>query len=257
LLLISAYLKFRDLTWEPFGKALVISPRLRILVVEMEAALGIWLLAGIARRALWIVATGFFGALAAVSAYLASNGEPTCGCFGQVTISPWLTLGLDVLAMSVLILTRPSPNPSPREQRFGPVLIWTLVAVVLGGVVLIARHGGPASAWHAFAGQTLLIEPSLAEIGAGQIGHSRSFVVNVSNVSNVPVRIVVGTNNCIANAVCDLPIMIPPGESRAIRIEGHFRGSPGRMLGEFGFWTDQARRMAATGRFAGTILQNR
>jgi hypothetical protein len=38
-----------------------------------------------------------------VSLYLALAGQRSCGCFGRMTVSPWLTLIFDIAAMAALV----------------------------------------------------------------------------------------------------------------------------------------------------------
>src|SRR5439155_25086690 len=75
----------------------------------VEAALGLWLLYGRAKRLLWLTSLLFFSALAGISLYLALSGVPSCGCVGErISISPWYALLGDVVAAIALWSSRPS-----------------------------------------------------------------------------------------------------------------------------------------------------
>jgi len=84
-------------------------PVWRLTVAEVEVLLGLWLLAGLFKRALWWAALVWFCGLAGASLYLGLTGQATCGCFGEkLPLSPWYAFGLDVAAVAALFLFRPS-----------------------------------------------------------------------------------------------------------------------------------------------------
>jgi hypothetical protein len=259
LVLAAAYLKFRDLTWEPFGKALIIPPRLRILLVEAEALLGLWLLTGLAPRALWAVSTLVFAAFSAVNVFLITNGDPTCGCFGKTAISPWVALSLDAAALVALFLTRPrirQPDSAVVQARSSAraVLLWGGVTFFVIFAIQLVRHGGVSNAWAGLLSQSVVIEPSLADVGSGLAGDSATFTVTLSNRSDRLVRIIGGSDDCRANAAIDLPQTVAPGESCVVRIRGYFKGSPGRFVREYQFLTDHPTDSVLVGRYTSTVI---
>ena len=88
-LLVVAYQKAHGLVGDPFATdSFLSSPRLLVATIELEIVLGLWLLSGWLPRAVWMTTLAFFGILAAVSLYLALEGQQSCGCFGRVTVSP-------------------------------------------------------------------------------------------------------------------------------------------------------------------------
>jgi hypothetical protein len=109
LLLTTASLKVHGLALDPVSQdSFLASPRLQIGVIELETILGLWLLSGWSRQAAWVAALGFFGILAGASLHLALTGQPSCGCFGRLTVSPWLALGLDLAVVTALLVCRPA-----------------------------------------------------------------------------------------------------------------------------------------------------
>jgi len=206
LLLAAAYQKFRDLTWEPFGKALFIPPGLRIIFIEVEAILGAWLLTGVARRTLWSVSVLYFTILAGVSVYLASHGEPTCGCFGRVAFNPWLAFAIDLAAIGALAVTAPRFGALAESTHTAgasggrTVALWAAIAFGMVAVVQVVRAGGMAPAWEALIAQSVIAEPTVTEIGSGTNEESALFQVTLHNYSDHVVQIIGGTNNCVGNA---------------------------------------------------------
>jgi hypothetical protein len=64
---------------------------------------GLWLIAGYdpVRTRPWVVAV--FVGLWATSAYQAMSGKCSCGCFGNLTVNPWLVTLFDLAAIVVLL----------------------------------------------------------------------------------------------------------------------------------------------------------
>ena len=86
LLLAAAILKYSDSSWEPFGQVFTIPPAVQLALIEVEGAIGVWLLLGYAPRLLRYVAIGYFSLLAGASLAIVAWGVSSCGCFGQVTV---------------------------------------------------------------------------------------------------------------------------------------------------------------------------
>jgi hypothetical protein len=118
LLLAAAFLKYSDSSWEPFGQVFTVPPLIQLVFIELEGAIGVWLLLGFAPTLLRPVAIGYFVALAAASIALLLFGVPSCGCFGSARVSPWLTLACDMAAIAALAVTRPIPGRFGRRARW-------------------------------------------------------------------------------------------------------------------------------------------
>ncbi len=64
-----------------------------------------------------------------------------------------------------------------------------------------------------------------------------------------------GTTTCGCIATRDLPIELPPHESKSITVQMTFRGSPGRFLHRFVLYTDDDDQRLVTARFAGRVTE--
>jgi hypothetical protein len=94
--------------WESYEFLLVQLP--------LELSLGIWLISGLFRRVAWLVSTLAFLGFIGVTLYKGLLGDESCGCFGQIHVSPWMTLGLiDIPMFLLLLINRPG-----KEYRFLP-----------------------------------------------------------------------------------------------------------------------------------------
>lgn len=141
LLLAAAGLKGYALATGPVAEEGLLTSRwFLIAVVEGELLLGLWLVSGLWAKAGWGVALACFGGFAVVSLYKASIGEGSCGCFGQAQVSPWFMLGLDIAAITALVLFRPgiqSASPdSARRWRFASATVLALLIGVPGGLAM-------------------------------------------------------------------------------------------------------------------------
>jgi hypothetical protein len=103
LLLLAATLKSNSLISESAQWGVMDSA-----VVIVEMALAAWLFWGAYSRVLWRISLIVFGLFALYSLWNALHGEMTCGCFGAVTVSPWVSLGIDLLAVVLLLKFPPS-----------------------------------------------------------------------------------------------------------------------------------------------------
>jgi hypothetical protein len=148
ILLSAGALKGYELfTASPPETSLWTSRGFLIAVIEVEFALGLWLLFGLwppgARRAALAAFLAFF----VVSLFKALAGEASCSCFGRVPVSPRYTAALDFAAIFSLWLWRPPARAErpvgSRWLRVAAVLLLFLLVGVPSGIVLAAHR--PAS----------------------------------------------------------------------------------------------------------------
>lgn len=172
LLLTAACLKLYDYSLDGVSRwAFLSSARLYIVVIAAEGGLGLWLLIGHPTRLLWFAALLFFAALAGVSVYLALAGQPSCGCFGKLAVSPWYSFGLDMLAVAALVFFRPELVYADTEGGGGAPFSDLSVSVSLGGSRFSGHPGHhprrpDLDVWFSISG---------TEKSARRVGHGRSF----------------------------------------------------------------------------------
>jgi hypothetical protein len=109
VLLVAAFLKFRHLLTVPIlGNSFFDARWLNIVAVELELALGIWLLSALLPKLAWTVTVVLFSLWALISFYKAAVlHEVSCGCFGAVSIFPVMTMGIDLAIVAMLFIVRP------------------------------------------------------------------------------------------------------------------------------------------------------
>jgi hypothetical protein len=109
IILIAAVLKAHQLATTPsLGDGLLHARWFNIFVVEFELFFGVWLVLGMLPKLTWLATVGCFSVFTLVSFYEAILGEKSCGCFGNVTVNPWVTMVFDLLVIALLVYVRPS-----------------------------------------------------------------------------------------------------------------------------------------------------
>ncbi|MDR0705427.1 MAG: hypothetical protein LBF88_10635 [Planctomycetaceae bacterium] len=116
---------------------------LLIIVTELEILFALILCFGIWRRWTWLVSLLCFSAFSLVSAMKGFSGEGSCGCFGVVTVNPWITTTIDVIFVILLIIFREHSNFSfnfsvNEKRKLIFVLIFWFVLVIPSLFVMLS-----------------------------------------------------------------------------------------------------------------------
>jgi hypothetical protein len=237
------------------------SPRIQIATIEVELLLGGWLLSGWSMRAAWAVSLVFFGILANASLYLALAGQTSCGCFGRVSVSPWVTFAIDIVAMAALVFFRPRSSHAPQldSARWVPGLVKVgagaaaFLLLITGGFLFAFNN--PADALARLRGESLTVDPPVSQVGEAVVGTRRTFSVSLVNHSDRPIRVVGGTTSCACIATNDLPITVPPHDALPIEVQMTFSGGRGRFQNRFVLLTDDEQQRMVVARFAGRVIE--
>ena len=228
------------------------SPRVQLSAIEIEAFVGLWLLSGLAARSAWALAVVLYSGLAIVSLYLGAVGQPSCGCFGRVEVSPWASLALDIACVGSLALSRPAAASGllwagwPTAGRTAAVVL-----AVLGAILLMTSR--PAGRHFArLRGESLWLE-SDSDAGAAAFGEVRYVAVTVENVSANDVHLLGGTPTCACLATDDLPITVPAGGRISVRVAIKYTGQPGEFKHSYYWHTDAPSQPLMAGHVTGRV----
>jgi len=267
LLLVTASLKSQGPADGALGQnTILLSPRLRFLVMESEAILGLLLLSGWAKRAAWFFAVAFFLVVAGVSLYLGLMGQSSCGCFGRIHVSPWSAFALDVACLAALGLCQPSLHRGQRENaaasgRWREAITiaggaGVILAVCVGGI-LLAGGSHPGDFLARLRGERISVEPPVTDMGSDAAGHFHRFTVRLHNHTDHAITIIGGTDNCSCKATDDLPVTIPPGGSVPVSVVAVFKGTPGMFQQEFQFHyiDDKHQGLVLVARYKGRVIE--
>jgi hypothetical protein len=126
--------------------------------------------------------------------------------------------------------------------------------VLVSGAFFLATEN-PAGALARLRGESVTVEPLVSDVGDGTTGEHRSFDIRLMNQTERPVRVTGGTTSCGCSAAADLPIALAPGESRPIRVEMTFGGSPGTFQHRFILHTDDENHRVVIARFSGRVVE--
>lgn len=129
LLLVAALFKAFELVSYPAAWSRLVPG---MALVWLELLFGVWLIFGSRGIWTWRVAVGCFSVFALAAAYKGVSGAESCGCFGRVRVSPWLMLGIDVMAVVVLLLHPPRATNSSRRPS------WRFAAPVIACLLLLS-----------------------------------------------------------------------------------------------------------------------
>ncbi|AQQ09353.1 hypothetical protein L21SP3_01157 [Sedimentisphaera cyanobacteriorum] len=137
VLIFSAATKFKMVLSEPIVPANIFEAREFVIVqTVLITGLAIWLVCGIFRKAGWLLAVIAFIVFTLDSLYKGLSGAASCGCFGGVTVNPWITVfAINLPVLILLTLFRPQgekllPPPWPNARH--------LVSTALPTALLIA-----------------------------------------------------------------------------------------------------------------------
>jgi hypothetical protein len=101
----------------------------------VEVMLGIALVCGLQPGLLRPIAGILFGVFSAYSLHRSFAGFEHCGCFGALSVPPWLTTCVDIVAAAGLLLL-------PAEsvlRRSGRVRLWATIALVATVPIFLTR----------------------------------------------------------------------------------------------------------------------
>ncbi|PKL50373.1 MAG: hypothetical protein CVV39_01580 [Planctomycetes bacterium HGW-Planctomycetes-1] len=146
VLLFATAMKIHQLLTEPIiSKGFWESWEFFLIQIPLELGLGIWLISGLFRKAGWLLALISFAGFIVVTLHKGLIGAESCGCFGTVTVNPWITLFvMDVPLFVLLAIFRPKgekllPPPWPKAVHFFAIAIPTFILLPAVEYVLITN----------------------------------------------------------------------------------------------------------------------
>ena len=180
ILLLAAGLKAYQLVTAPLPPVMqgsVFTPLLELLndcyflmlVVVGEILFALILIAGIWQQWMWLLSLLGFSMFTLVSLMKGLSGESSCGCFGTVTVNPWITTGLDLTIVIFLTVFRERIDwtfPPPDHKKVSTVLIaWFVFAGLALFAMLSLQEQPHATLGTEFIGAdgsiTIMLEPNM------------------------------------------------------------------------------------------------
>lgn len=147
VLMAAAGLKTADLMSRPAElSGLWGSRELGVALVLGEICLCAWLISGLFYRWAWRGLIVVLGMFTAYNFYQALMGKSSCGCFGQVSVNPWITMVLDIVLLAIVIACHPRASVEQSGKRFFRVRLGITGILLSVGIVVsfgLAMMGEP------------------------------------------------------------------------------------------------------------------
>ncbi len=221
LLLTTALLKFYGSRVSAIPQVgLLLSPGLRSFVIGWELLLGLWLLSRRVTALAWLFTLATFAAFSLASLYFGWIGLGSCGCFGDVKVSPWTVFTLDITLVIGLILLRPELNFNGSYrflQQVGIIGLGSGAMISVLFLFAVSFFGSMEGALATIRGEALSF-PRLVDFGTVKPGETVERSIAFVNHSKEPVRLVGGTADCTCIATEKLPATIEGNQSHEITI---------------------------------------
>ena len=141
---------------------------------------------------------------------LTADSQPSCGCLGELTVPPGVTLGFDLVVLALLLRSRPRWAGWPVGPAVRSGAVATLL--LLGSVVVVsAQYGSLTAALAAARGEQVALTPDRLTLGLVPAGGTVERSLRVTNLSADSVQVVLAESNCSCVAVTGLPVNVPAG----------------------------------------------
>ncbi|MGL4423921.1 MAG: hypothetical protein ACRCZF_24920 [Gemmataceae bacterium] len=229
----------------------------RSALILGEAALGLWLLSGVAPRAARISALLVFMIFAMVSFAAGVAGRATCGCLGAIALSPWWTFVIDLAAIAALcIVLKTGPM---HATMLGQLNSW----VASGGMLLLAGLLGTMLVYQVtldgavarWTNEPLRIEPRFIDLGTGPADSGVTIPIEVANHADRDVELIGSSSSCSCAVLGGVPRTLPRGARITLEIQGKFGAVPGPFEQRLDLFTDHPQQTKIVIRFGGTSVQ--
>jgi hypothetical protein len=149
LLIVAAGLKFYEMidtcvpSWRDNPTGFWESYEFFLIQIPLEFALGVWMVSGLFRKAAWIAGTLCYFAFIFVTLGKWVTGAESCGCFGQITVDPKITLfAMDIPVFLLLAIFFPKgtkllPPPWPNLAYLLAVFVPTIALMVAAPAAMV------------------------------------------------------------------------------------------------------------------------
>ena len=186
-MLTAASLKGYGLARDPLAQDEVLPNRTTaILAVLFELGLGSWLLVGVFPSVARPIAIVCFTTFLIVSISHILAGKASCGCFGAIQVTPWVTTIFDTAIVGLLI-GLPSPDPKSGEQGRALFTAGLVMAIAVPGFWLMCPAPSPTP---------LTVSPEAVEFPQVYQGQRAEAEVLVTNPSQAEIEIHTVETSC-------------------------------------------------------------
>lgn len=226
------------------------APSVQFTAILWELGLGVALIVGVGRSVLWFLSFGTFAVFAGISGYLGWQGVADCGCFGSLHVNPWVSFGIDVACLLILIVFRPDRCYKTLDfSSLYPVVVCIAISILIVGLI------SPAEVLR-LAGMTqgdIRLSQAVYNIGQVEPNTEKLIQIEVENHSNRDTKLLGANLSCSCMSVDDFPMMVPAGRNLVVRMMVTFKNTEGTFSHEFHFTTDLYDYRKVSGVIVGTV----
>jgi hypothetical protein len=154
----------------------------------VELFLGLWLVTGVFPAVARWAAIACFAGFAGVAVYKGVSGEASCDCLGNIQISPWSMLAVDVLVVGAMWWARPQ-QPLVVERRTGALVLAGALALTAGLGLKVYEAGTALS-------RGLVIDAPYHDFGEVEQRQILTHVFTLENRCSYPVEVAKTTLAC-------------------------------------------------------------
>jgi hypothetical protein len=238
----------------------------QVIIVNIELLLAVWLWSRVLPTLSWIVAILLFIAFACISGYQAWIGKASCGCFGKLSVHPWIALALDVLVLTLLAFAKPTRAEFHEDwqvcranfaRRALAAAIFTSVTLASLFNIGLWRFGSIESAIAEMRGEPVSVDPFLSDIGQCRQLEEKEFTIRIVNHLERPIRIVGRQPDCSRQLLTPLPIQVSARDSVELKFVEIVGGTPGIYSSDAVLFLDvghlEKLRFRVTAQLRGTV----
>jgi hypothetical protein len=142
---------------------------LLMITVVGEILFGLILIVNIQRQWMWLLSIFAFSIFALVSFMKGLNNEGSCGCFGNITVNPWITMIFDMFIIVLLGIFREQLtfgfkfSNHEKHRLIAVLFIWFILIIPILGAMLSFKEQVHAVLGTEFTGAdgniTIMLEP--------------------------------------------------------------------------------------------------
>lgn len=180
----------------------------KLILIQGEILLALWMISGISAAWAFRVGMVFFAGAACVNLRSIWLGEVSCGCFGKVEVPPWVSLGINAVAIAAMVILRPRFEGGVIASTVSSVKSMGWVA--LASVLILAIGGGGALTRSYFQPRVIEVSKEI-DLGVMEVEARKEVAISLRNVSDNPVTILGARTNCTCSLVKGLPVVIEAG----------------------------------------------
>ena len=227
LLLCAAFLKLQTFLYDPLWSYRFTYPAfLAAITVQLEIIVGLFVLKDRLRGPSWMMAISLFTCFMLTSIWMSIAGWESCGCFGSVELSPFISLAINAAIVSLLFWSRcqyadtsSELRKAERQKNAGKEKLAGRVFGYAVSILVVAFLIGTTQGRQTIFGkrdQPVSISPIL--LANAEHGVPINLQVSIWNNSTTDAKVIGGGVSCSCITLNDFPFEIPAGSRKEVEL---------------------------------------